>query len=146
MDEKEYSSTYSNLKFDEILSSNNLRLTNARKRIFAVLAAHHRPIKISGLIRSLAGEVDMTTVYRNIELFEKLDIINKIYTGWKYRVELSEKFRPHHHHLTCQNCGKIFPIDIGRKLESAIAKLGASQGFRPIEHELELRGLCKNCR
>lgn len=134
------------IKFRSILGDRDLRITKKRENIFRTLSAHNRPISISTLIQSLESELDMVTVYRNIELFKEIGIVNKVYSGWKYRLELSEQFKPHHHHITCSNCQKIVPVEINEKLENDIAKLGKPSGFTINSHELELTGICKNCR
>lgn len=133
------------VKFEQILKDNSLTATKSRKALYQSLAGHNRPISVNSLINSLSDQLDRSTVYRNIETFEKIGVINKVYTGWKYRLELSEKFRPHHHHLTCDNCGKVIPINLGQKMETAILHFGKKNNFKIQNHEIELRGLCSNC-
>jgi Fur family ferric uptake transcriptional regulator len=140
-----YGVTVSDLKFEEILDKKLLRLTAERKTLFRHIARLESPVSIKELASSLSDQMDQVTVYRNVELFEKLGIINRIYTGWKYRIELSERFRPHHHHMTCINCGKIIPITLGERMEDAIESFGKKHGFKIKSHEVELRGLCKDC-
>lgn len=131
--------------FDEILKIKMLRVTDERKALYSHLSGLEAPISIKQLAASLSSKMDQATVYRNIEVFEEIGVINKIYTGWKYRIELSERFRPHHHHMTCENCGKIIPISLGEKMEQAIENFGRKHGFKIKSHEIELRGLCKDC-
>ncbi|HEX5797291.1 MAG TPA: Fur family transcriptional regulator [Candidatus Saccharimonadales bacterium] len=138
-------STVDEITFEEILDKKRLRVTRERRNLYERLAGQNRPVSINQLVSSLSTQMDPATVYRNVELFEKIGIINKVYAGWKYRVELSERFRPHHHHLSCQNCGKIIPITLGVRLEKAIESFGRKHGFKITDHEVELRGLCKNC-
>lgn len=132
--------------FEEILNKKRLRVTPQRKALYRSLAGHDRPVSLKHLASSLSERMDQVTVYRNIEVFENTGIINKVYTGWKYRIELSEQFRPHHHHLTCERCGKVTPIKLGEKMESAIQSFGKRHGYKIKNHEVELHGLCKNCR
>lgn len=135
-----------NEKFRKILKQRKLRVTGARLSLYNFLAENSGPFGVNKLVSSLSKRADRASVYRNIELFEKIGIINKVYTGWKYRLELSEQFRPHHHHLTCVNCGKIIPISLGERMEKAIGNFGDNHGFKITGHEIELRGLCKNCQ
>ena len=132
-------------QFKKILKKKHLRLSGARLSLYEFLAKHEGPLSTNKLVGSLSAHSDRASVYRNIELFEKIGVINKVYTGWKYRVELSEKFRPHHHHLTCSNCGKIIQIVLGEKMEKAIENFGEKHGFKITSHQIELSGLCKNC-
>ncbi len=92
-----------------------------------------------------AGRVDRASVYRAVELFERLGIVQRINTGWKYKLELSDKFAEHHHHLSCVNCGKT--IDMNEvELEAAIDKLTAAHYFKPTAHQIEIQGLCAACQ
>lgn len=133
------------VKFKDILEKRRLRVTSQRQALYQSLAGHNSPVSLKRLASSLSDRMDQVTVYRNVDLFESIGIINKVYTGWKYRIELSEKFRPHHHHLTCKNCGKIIPISLGSRMEKAIENFGQKHGFAITSHQIELHGLCKNC-
>ena len=132
-------------KFKRILKQKGLRLTGARLSLYEFLVKTNHPLSTNKLVSSLAQHEDRASVYRNIELFEKIGIITKVYTGWKYRIELSEQFRPHHHHLTCSNCGRIVPISLGEKMEKAIGNFGDKHGFKITGHQIELTGLCSSC-
>lgn len=134
-----------NEKFTNMLKQRKLRLTGARLSLYNFLSDNNQPISINKLVASLSAKADRASVYRNIELFEKIGIINKVYTGWKYRVELSEQFRPHHHHLSCRKCGKITPISLGDQMEKAIENFGDKHGFKITDHQIELNGLCRKC-
>ena len=81
------------------LVDNGYSLTRARLAVFELLN-NNEPQTISQILAKANGLVDRVSVYRNIELFEKLGIVRRIYLGWKYKLELSDKFFAHHHHLT----------------------------------------------
>lgn len=132
-------------RFEKILKKNGLRLTSTRKSLYKTLAGYNRPIGVNTLVNALSSQVDRSSVYRNIETFSSIGVVNKVYTGWKYRLELSEKFRPHHHHITCEKCGVIIPLQLGNTTELALIRAGMKRGFKVKNHEVELRGLCKNC-
>jgi Fur family ferric uptake transcriptional regulator len=91
-----------------------------------------------------AAQVDRASVYRAVELFEALGIVQRLNTGWKYRLELTDKFAAHHHHLTCTNCGKTIAMNEA-ELERVIEQLARSHGFRPTAHQIELQGICAVC-
>ncbi len=133
------------VKFKEMLEKRRLRVTGQRKALYQSLAGHNQPVSLKRLASSLSDHMDQVTVYRNIDLFESIGVINKVYTGWKYRIELSEQFRPHHHHLTCKNCGEITTISLGGRMEKAMESFGKKHGFKITGHQIELHGLCKNC-
>lgn len=134
-----------NIKFKEILEKHRLRVTTQREALYQSLAGHNQPVSLKRLASSLSDHMDQVTVYRNLDLFENIGVVNKVYTGWKYRIELSEQFRPHHHHMTCTSCGDITTISLGNRMEKAMESFGEKHGFTITDHQIELSGLCKNC-
>lgn len=91
------------------------------------------------------GKLDRASLYRTIGLFEKLGVVQRIYIGWKYKVELSDIFTHHHHHISCTHCGRIVAITEEDDIEQLISNLAAKHGFTAQQHQLEIRGLCKTC-
>ncbi len=118
--------------------------TKPRLDVFKTLSGHE-PLSMAEIINK-ASKVDRASVYRTIGLFEELKIVRRLNLGWKYKIELSDKFSHHHHHLTCSKCGKIIPITEDIKLETHIRMLAAREHFKPEDHELEIHGLCRTCR
>lgn len=129
-------------KLTATLKESNFSLTQSRVQVFRSLF-QRGPASISQLAQRVA-DVDRATVYRVIELFERLGIVNRIWHGFKHQVELSEIFMPHHHHALCQNCGTM--IDIASpELESILAYVAKQHSFMALTHSVELSGYCKNC-
>lgn len=91
------------------------------------------------------GKVDRATIYRTIDLFEQLGIVNRLNIGWKYKVELSDMFADHHHHFHCTNCGTTFPLPASPMLETMIDTVAGKSGYSPRGHQLEIYGLCSGC-
>jgi Fur family transcriptional regulator, ferric uptake regulator len=127
------------------LRTSGYSVTAPRKLVFEALS-QKSPITLQELVAHAAGVADRSSVYRTIELFEQLGIITRIYTGWKYKIELSDKFSKHHHHLTCISCGRTVVIHEGPAMEQAIAKLAEQAGFLADSHQLEIRGVCTKCQ
>lgn len=129
-------------KLVSTLKSNGYSLTSARKQIFTALL-DKEPQTMSRLVGTI--NVDRATVYRVITLFEKLGIVERIQIGWKYKLELTDQFAAHHHHITCTNCGSTNDFEETHLIESELQRVGQAAGFEVTGHQLELRGLCKNC-
>lgn len=127
-----------------ILKRNGSSLTKTRRYIFDLLQGKE-PQSMAVLISRAAGEVDRATIYRTIELFEQLGIVSRINVGWKYRVELSDVFTDHHHHMHCTNCGKVVDLPANPMLETMIDTLAAKSEFTPRGHSLEIYGICPSC-
>lgn len=131
-------------RFYNDLKNSGHSVTNERKIIFEILE-QFSPISISDIESKLKNRLNRSTIYRNIELFEKLGFIKRIYIGWKYKIELSEKYSPHHHHITCVNCGSVTAVESFDLIEDAISELTKLYNFEQSSHQLEIQGLCQNC-
>lgn len=118
--------------------------TRSRLAVFTQLAKAG-PMSVGALAHQLQEDVDRATVYRTVELYEKLGIVNRIWHGFKHQVELSEIFTPHHHHALCQQCGKTVDIT-SSELEAALTSLAKKHQFLTLNHAVELTGYCKNCQ
>lgn len=126
----------------QVLKNQGFSATKTRMAVLNALL-QIQPATMNQLITSLK-QMDRATVYRTIELFVDLGIAKKVYTGFKYRVELGDSFQEHHHHLTCLRCGTVIDIHTP-EIEYAIEQTSANNGFRPIRHDLEISGYCSNC-
>jgi len=133
---------YDNLK--SILRKNDASLTKPRKVVFDLML-NQGPQSMQVLVQRAKGKVDRATVYRTIELFERLGIVRRLNIGWKYKIELSDLFTGHHHHMYCTNCGRMFDLPENPMLETMIDTVAAKSGFSPRGHQLEVFGLCTNC-
>ena len=129
--------------FRSLLKKNGHFITKPRIRLFAILQ-NHNTLTIHELI-ALLDRHDQATVYRNIKLFEELGILRRLQLGWHSKLELSDVFQHHHHHMTCTNCAKVYILRDNPVIESEIARISHNSSFRAIDHQLEIRGLCKNC-
>lgn len=127
----------------ELLKASGQSVTKARLQVFGALLGQE-PLAMHTLVER-AGKVDRASVYRAVDLFERLGIVQRLNTGWKYKLELSDKFAEHHHHLTCTSCGSTTPINEA-ELEALITKLAAAHHFMPSVHQIEIQGLCEQCQ
>lgn len=91
------------------------------------------------------GKLDRASLYRTVALFERLGVVRRVYIGWKYKVELSDVFTHHHHHLSCRACGKIIAITEETEVEAFIGAISRRHGFRAAAHQLEITGICPGC-
>lgn len=130
--------------FEAIIARSGHRMTAARRNTFLLLD-HPEPQSIRQLLTRAAGTIDRVSVYRNIELFEKLGIVRRIYIGWKYKLELSDEFTTHHHHMSCLDCGRVIDIEDEAHIDEFIQKVAAAAGFTPRQHMFEIDGYCSEC-
>lgn len=138
-------STNDLINFRQIITSNGYRLTDAREATFRLLISSEPQSINEILTKAKSANVDRVSVYRNIDLFEKLDIVHRIYIGWKYKIELSDEFVAHHHHLSCLECGKVIDIQDEKHINEFIESVAAKVGFIPRRHLFEVDGYCEDC-
>lgn len=129
--------------FKTLLKNHGYSVTDQRLLIFNLLI-NREPQTMHELIDRANNQIDRASVYRIISLFEQIGITQRLNIGWKYRIELTDKFAQHHHHLTCLNCHRVIPINKD-ELEDFIAQLATAQKFIPIEHQVEIQGYCSEC-
>jgi len=122
-----------------------LRLTRKRERLLKALAAVDRPVSATAL-RDQAGlpESDLVTVYRTLEAFGGIGIIQRIpLEDSGFLFELTEP-DDHHHHFVCRECHRTERLDLclAQELETRAQQLG----FTEVTHLMEVYGLCEDCR
>lgn len=90
--------------------------------------------------------VSRASVYRILDELERLRLVQRVETGQAMvRYERAGgDGHDHHHHLVCERCGAVMPFsDPG--LEDAIETLSARVPLTVSEHEIVLRGECREC-
>lgn len=117
--------------------------THSRKSVFVSLL-NSEPLTMNQLVNSV--KIDRASVYRTVSLFEELGIVKRIQLGWKYKLELSDDFLHHHHHMYCIKCGRIQSFEETPAIAFEIKQLALEAGFVETKHELEIAGVCKNCQ
>ncbi len=132
--------------YRSLLDKNNLSNTKVRSMIFIILKDQDQPLPLSSLvILAKAKTIHRSSVYRTIEVFEQSGIVKKLYTGWKESVELSEVFRHHHHHMTCNVCNKTISFEETKALENELKQVARYHMFYPDNHTIEFSGKCADC-
>lgn len=132
-------------KFRQTLIDSGNRVTSARVVTFQLLMGKE-PQTMVQLLAKAKGITDRVSVYRNIELFEKLGIVHRINIGWKYKIELSDQFIAHHHHLICLKCGKVINTEDEQHISKHVDAIAKKYGFSVRNHQFEIEGYCSDCR
>jgi len=118
-------------------------LTRPRQIVFDALQGKE-PQTMAAIVKA-CPQIDRASVYRTINLFEQLGIVQRLQIGWKYKLELSDAFHAHHHHLTCVKCGGIIPFEEDLSFEKSLIALAQVNNFDMSGHQLEIQGVCQNC-
>lgn len=126
------------------LKSHGYSITKPRRQVFAALQANETQTMHQLVDR--CPDIDRATIYRNVELFEQLGIVQRLQIGWKYQLELTDNFVHHHHHLTCTRCGVVIALAEDPELEARLLTLAAETNFQASDHQVEIRGICLQCQ
>ena len=96
-------------------------------------------------IRGQGGRVGIASVYRAVEQLVELDLVQRVELGDGIaRFEPSHLDGEHHHHLVCDDCGKVEPFsDPG--LEAALEQAAGRLDYGMRAHEVILHGSCADC-
>jgi Fur family ferric uptake transcriptional regulator len=135
------------LHFDDLLRSHGLKATPQRLLVLKLLAAQKKPASIAELKkRAGRNKIDNVTLYRSLDSFVEKSLVRPVdlrHGHTDYELVTDPK---HHHHIVCENCGKIEEFewcpDAG--LESRLLKK-TSNFAKLSDHSLEFFGLCKTC-
>jgi Fur family transcriptional regulator, ferric uptake regulator len=130
------------------LRARGLRLTSSRQRVLAAVAAleHGTPEEIHARLRAEAGPggaaPDTSTVYRTLELLERLGMVWHTHLGKGAPVYHAAQHP--HLHVVCQSCGQISSADPA-VLDGAAERLAAELGFTLDVGHVALSGTCRAC-
>lgn len=132
-------------QFERVCRGHGLPMTIQRRAVFeAVLEREDHPTadQVYDAIRSRAGGISRTTVYRILDMFVRLGLITKIcHHGSAARFD--PRIRQHHH-LVCMHCEKIIDIEEERLDGIAWPDVGRS-GFEIKNYHIHFRGVCADC-
>jgi Fur family transcriptional regulator, peroxide stress response regulator len=94
-------------------------------------------------VRQVIPQISKGTVYRNLMVLEKEGAVIELNVdGTVGRYEIR---RNNHYHFICEKCGRIF--DLNEPPETKLnMKYEIKTGFKITRHQLEFRGLCKDCQ
>ena len=126
------------------LSAAGLRITKQRKALLSILAEADNPLSADETHAQLAkGTCDLVTVYRSLEQFEKIGVLQLGVRENGTKVYCLSHGHDHHHHLTCRSCGRTERVDLC--MGDELAEVGKSYGFTDITHVMEVFGTCPDC-
>lgn len=132
-------------RLEETLRSHGLSVTKVRKLVFTTIE-NSDPLTMSELCKVLSVNIDRASVYRTVALFEKINVTQRITVEWKYKIELSNEFQEHHHHISCLSCGKLISFHEHERIETQLAEIANHYGFDLSSHQIELQGVCESCQ
>lgn len=97
-------------------------------------------------LRAVGSRVGIASVYRALDGLDGLGLVQRVDLGDGIsRFEPAHEGGDHHHHLVCDDCGKVEPFE-DPSLEAAIDRVADGRGYAVAAHDVVLRGACEDCR
>lgn len=124
----------------DALRGRGLRVTPQREQVLDAVyrLAHATPEQISDAL----PDVDLTTVYRTLELLEEIGLVKHAHLGHG-----APAYRPagdEHVHVVCHSCGSV--TDADADLVQALAdRLRHERGFEVDRSHFTVYGRCADC-
>ena len=129
-----------------LLRRAGLALTAQRRAILhAVLDHDEHPTadRVYALLRQRRVRASRATVFRTLESLARLGVVTKAsHPGVAVRYDGRGE---RHHHLVCVRCDRI--VDFADEALDAVSVPDTRRlGFRVLDLQVELRGICRLCR
>ena len=125
------------------------KLTTQRRAVLDVIIEnqekHLSPEEIYDIVKIRYPEIGIATVYRTLQLLEKLNIIYRLNfdDGYnRYELNLDSE---NHHHLICLKCGDIMEVKLDL-LENLENEIEDENGFKIVDHNVKFFGYCIDCQ
>lgn len=130
------------------LDGAGLHQGRAREAVIDVLARNDcclSATEIFDVLRGAGRRIGLSSVYRALDQLSRLRLVQRLEFGDVTRFEPALPGGDHHHHVVCDDCGRVEPF-ADRPLEKALDRLGGALGFDVEGHDVVLRGSCADCR
>lgn len=135
-------------EFERLIKDQPPEKQETLRRIFEAFIRKEGHLSAEDLRETLAAEglaLPLEEIEEALDLFCCLGLAcRKDFLGRKPLFE-HRHLGQHHDHLICTKCGRIqeFYVPSLEKLQEEIAR---TYGFKPLDHRLEIYGLCEACQ
>ena len=127
------------------LRAKGYRLTPQRQLVLDAVVGlgHGTPEQICTEVQRLAPGVNLSTVYRTLELLEELGLATHAHLGhgaptWHAATD------DEHLHLVCRDCGAVTETDVSIA-DDLVVRLADQHGFVTDVAHFAVYGRCKGC-
>jgi len=129
----------------ETLHRRGMRMTPQRQLVLDALVEleHATPEQVHQQVQARTPTVNITTIYRTLELLEGLGIVRHTHLG--HGAPTYSAHEHEHVHLVCHQCGAVMELPT-ELMGSIAAELADRHGFTLDVSHLALSGICANCQ
>lgn len=131
----------------QILGSSSQRVTSQRALLLELLRqsdGHLDADELYSRARKKNSRISLSTVYRNLQLFKKLGLIEEHHFDAEHH-HYEVKSGAEHQHLLCVSCGKVVEFACPLSYEFR-DNIGKQYDFDITDVEVRMTGLCSRCR
>ena len=131
--------------WQERLRAQGYRLTPQRELVLAAVErlGHGTPDEILHAVREQSEAVNISTIYRTLELLEGLGLVRHTHLSDRAPTYHSTT-GPEHVHLKCRSCGEVTDAD-PELFSPMLESLSAAHGFTTDLGHLTVFGHCRKC-
>jgi Fur family transcriptional regulator, ferric uptake regulator len=128
------------------LRARGFRLTPQRQLVLEAVVSlgHATPDEIAEEVRRTASGVNLSTVYRTLELLEELGLVTHAHLGHGAPTYHAADDADHLH-LVCRKCGGIEEVPT-QVLDATVGRIAADHGFAVDAGHFAIFGVCPACR
>ena len=127
------------------LHQRGLRMTPQRQLVLDAVRdlGHATPEQICTQVQQAAPAVNITTVYRTLDLLERIGLVRHTHLGHGAPTYSEQEHQ--HVHLVCHTCGSVTesPTDL---MDGLAERLLAESDFALDPSHVALSGQCRECR
>lgn len=133
------------MNWEELLKDKKIKITRARIDILKILEEYNKSLTaedIYSIFCEQSKDVNISTIYRSLELFEENNLIDKVFLPEGVN-GFSLKKDDHKHRLKCDLCKKEILVHCPIKQIEEI--INSEAGFKITDHSITLKGICEDC-
>ena len=131
----------------EVLHTSGYRLTMQRQLVWDTLRNSRKHLSADEVlvrIRKQAPRFNLATVYRSLEVLERLGLVKETRIGDRAQYELADAAGDHYH-LHCDQCGSTLDIE-GEHLAPILHHITEDHDFVVSGADLLVHGRCASCQ
>ena len=132
--------------WDEQLRARGYRVTPQRQLVLEAVARldHATPEEIFAQVQQTARGVNVSTIYRTLELLEQIGMVTHTHLGHGAPTyHLADD--ADHVHLVCRSCGQVAETS-PELVQETVDRIASDHGFTADVRHFAIFGLCAACQ